>query len=445
MGSNRLNLEKFSFSGLKAVIWTDTFQAVIMYAGLLALVIKGTMSVGGLRNVFRIADEGGRLANAFNLDPDPFQYMTFWTAFMGGGLFTWIGVFGTSQVAMQRYRSLPSVGRAQAIAFINIPAMLVIMGLVYYLGITMYSYYAYCDPLKSKTLRSRDQLVIRYTLDVLGDVYGLPGLFMACVFSATLSTVSSGINSLSAAALEDYVRLCIKPNIDERNAMLFSKFVGLGYGVLSMVLAFAADPLGGILVALSTVTGSLGGPNVGLILAGILCPWANKIGGTVGVVVATALNIWIFTGSQIIKPPQTSLPTSIDGCSGNFSYTQPLNITIMPIPKTEWGLSKLYQLSFIMYGCMGTLISVVLCLLVSAVTGGSDVRRRRPDLLFWTRPCEDDEKKNGAVESEKSLSKVEGDCQQKHAKDSKVYPSDVSAIYRNEKVIGHIPGLVTRV
>lgn len=34
--------------GIKAVIWTDVIQIVIMYGVMLLIIIKGTMSVGGL-------------------------------------------------------------------------------------------------------------------------------------------------------------------------------------------------------------------------------------------------------------------------------------------------------------------------------------------------------------------------------------------------------------
>ena len=44
-----------------------------------------------------------------------------------------------------------------------------------------------------------------HVLHVAGDIPGLPGLFMAGVFSGSLSTISSGLNSLSAIALRDFL------------------------------------------------------------------------------------------------------------------------------------------------------------------------------------------------------------------------------------------------
>lgn len=46
---------------MKAVLWTDVFQVAVMFAGFFAVIIKGSMETGGIRNVWRIAGEGGRL------------------------------------------------------------------------------------------------------------------------------------------------------------------------------------------------------------------------------------------------------------------------------------------------------------------------------------------------------------------------------------------------
>ena len=38
--------------GLKAIVWTDVFQIFIMYGGILAIVIRGIIEVGGIQNVW---------------------------------------------------------------------------------------------------------------------------------------------------------------------------------------------------------------------------------------------------------------------------------------------------------------------------------------------------------------------------------------------------------
>ena len=46
---------------MKAVLWTDTFQAAIIVAGLLAVLIQGSIVVGGFGKAWEIADERQRI------------------------------------------------------------------------------------------------------------------------------------------------------------------------------------------------------------------------------------------------------------------------------------------------------------------------------------------------------------------------------------------------
>jgi solute carrier family 5 (sodium-coupled monocarboxylate transporter), member 8/12 len=54
---------------------------------------------------------------------------------------------------------------------------------------------------------------------------GLPGLFVAGIFSGSLSTVSSAVNSLAAVSLEDYLKVCFKfvifGNLKFKNVSIF--------------------------------------------------------------------------------------------------------------------------------------------------------------------------------------------------------------------------------
>lgn len=52
---------------MKAVVWTDVIQMCLMFFGLVMVFTKATYDVGGLPEVFRRANEAGRL-NLFRLD-----------------------------------------------------------------------------------------------------------------------------------------------------------------------------------------------------------------------------------------------------------------------------------------------------------------------------------------------------------------------------------------
>ena len=47
--------------GMKAVIWTDFVQMLIMIGGMLALTIKGTIDAGGANHVYEYAINNSRI------------------------------------------------------------------------------------------------------------------------------------------------------------------------------------------------------------------------------------------------------------------------------------------------------------------------------------------------------------------------------------------------
>jgi Na+/proline symporter len=57
-----------TIGGLRAVIWTDLFQALVMFVSLFFIIIKGLIDVGGFENLWEINSAGGRL-NFFDFNP----------------------------------------------------------------------------------------------------------------------------------------------------------------------------------------------------------------------------------------------------------------------------------------------------------------------------------------------------------------------------------------
>ena len=101
--------------------------------------------------------------------------------------------------------SLPTIEKAKTAVKFNFLISNTMMLMVGWLGMVMYKVYHDCDPITAKQVRTRDQMLPLHVLHVAGDLPGVPGLFMAGVFSGSLSTISSGLNSLAAIALRDFI------------------------------------------------------------------------------------------------------------------------------------------------------------------------------------------------------------------------------------------------
>jgi len=102
-----------------------------------------------------------------------------------------------------------------------LPILIVLSFATSFAGLCILHRFQDCDPLASGQIRSPDQLFPLYIVDRMSSVPGLPGLAVAGIFSGSLSTVSSAINSLAAVTLEDYIRPCV--SIQDSNSSLILK------------------------------------------------------------------------------------------------------------------------------------------------------------------------------------------------------------------------------
>jgi Na+/proline symporter len=63
-----------------------------------------------------------------------------------------------------------------------------------------------------------------FVIETFGRFPGLTGLFISCILSATLSTFSSGVNSMATVILEDIIkRLSTKHPISNERQLKLSK------------------------------------------------------------------------------------------------------------------------------------------------------------------------------------------------------------------------------
>ncbi|XP_021351291.1 sodium-dependent multivitamin transporter-like [Mizuhopecten yessoensis] len=232
--------------GLKAVIWTDVFQAAVMYTGMAAILIKGSIDAGGVKETWRIANENGRV-NLFNFDPDPTVRHTFWNLCIGS-LIRGFG-FMFNQSTIQRISATPTVKDAKRMLFITAPAFSITLTCAAIEGIVVYAYYHTlgCDPLKSKQINNPNQLIPFMVMDIFKNLPGMPGLFIASLFSASLSTLSSGLSSMSALLYTDVIKPHTKP-MSQFKATVIAKLAVVFFGCLAVCVAFLISLVGGNLV-----------------------------------------------------------------------------------------------------------------------------------------------------------------------------------------------------
>ncbi|KAL8569166.1 hypothetical protein ACOMHN_035436 [Nucella lapillus] len=308
-----------AMGGLRAVMYTDTFQAVVIMVGTLALIVKAVGDVGGVGEVWRIAKQGGRLDNFLDFDPDPRTRHTVWGLMVGGAVTT-ISLYGINQTIVQRYLAVHKLRHAQATVYMNLPATFLSITLFVVLGLVAYARYYQCDPLLTGRIQSFDQLIPLMVMEVLGKYPGLPGLLVACVFSASLSTVSSGVNALALVYLEDEVKplyqLIKKKPLTEQQALVVTKVLAVLFGLVTIGLAYVTGLMDQTLVTITIkAQGMTGGPLLGLFFLAMFCPSANSWGAGVGLLCGLAFSFWLGVGAILHGPPAPILPLTPINCS----------------------------------------------------------------------------------------------------------------------------------
>ncbi|XP_071172749.1 sodium-coupled monocarboxylate transporter 1-like isoform X2 [Mytilus edulis] len=375
-----------AIGGLKAVMWTDAFQMIIVFAGLMTLIIKATIEVGGIAKVFEKASAGGKL-EIDNFDPSPMVRHTVWTLILGGFM-TALTVYGGNQAMVQRYVSMKNLRGAQTALYLQLPASIVFTSLLVYTGLVLFAKYGDQSPVPC-IIPKADQLIPYLVMDVLGNAYGVPGLFVACIFSASLSTVSSGVNALALVFMTDIFKPIYKKitltEVNESKATVYSKVVALLYGLLTIGLAFLSQYFGTLILQISlSIFGMVGGPLLALFVMALFFPCINSLGATVGMICSLTFSFWLAIGTIASRPspPTYACPVDTNTTLTNYtthwttnyttlstttalynSSTDIENIQVAAAEKT--GLQTFYSISYLWYSTLAVLVAVSVALLVS--------------------------------------------------------------------------------
>jgi sodium-coupled monocarboxylate transporter 8/12 len=286
-----------AFGGMRAVIWTDVMQLVVLFGGQVAIVIVALSHVpGGLAQVVELGQQGGRLD--LSLSPDPTVRLTLWGLVIGAA-FMHLVQMATDQVSVQRYLSAKSLKEAQRGLWLKLWFVMPVSGVFYGTGLVLYAFYRVNgDPLAAGKITRADQILPYFVVNELPA--GLPGLFIAAIYAASMSTISSGINSLTSASLVDfYQRLWRRPDLSEHSQLRIARSLTFAYGALVIVLAFLVQRLGTLLEATNKVIGLIGGPLIGLFLLGMLTRRATARGAMIGWIGGLLLTLWVCFGTRI--------------------------------------------------------------------------------------------------------------------------------------------------
>ncbi|BFZ26142.1 hypothetical protein BsWGS_29181 [Bradybaena similaris] len=338
-----------------------------------------------MARVWEINERWSRI-KFFNFDTNPTTRHTFWNLVIGSAM-GWVGAYGIGQASVQRYSSLPTLNNARLSVLLNMLGLIILVTTTCMAGIVLFAYYAAqdCDPLGLDLVDNSNQLVPYFVMETLR-YPGVPGLFVASLFSGALSSVSSSLSALSAITWEDILKPHFDKGWSEHKKTVCTKLLVIGYGCLGVGVAFVAEKLEGtVLQAAVTFLGGIGGPLTGMFTLGAFFPWANSYGAMTGAVCGLGMSMWLSIGSYVEGIPKLQLPYPNGTCypESNVSLTVLTTVITMTTQMTDTTtitesgdgsvLKNFYKISYMWFTPISITTVVIVGLVVSFITGANSI------------------------------------------------------------------------
>lgn len=246
-----------SFGGLRTVVWTDLLQFILLSSAILLIII---LSYNGIKEL--LISGSIHLKPLHPIDPQFFSFdisvpITLPSALIGASI-AFFARYGADQMIIQRYKAAPSLKAAQKVLTIN---MVIVVGVLLLLIPFAFAIQQFAI---EKSLHPSTKPPLVYIIAFM-KAQPLPSLtlLILALFSATLSSIDSGINTIAVTVSEDIV----KRSIARKKSLSFCiGTVSIALGLLFIPLMASQDSLFSLI---NKSINAFGSPLLVLVLLGL--------------------------------------------------------------------------------------------------------------------------------------------------------------------------------
>lgn len=279
--------------GLKAVIWADAIQGIILIGGaVLCLAILMFSMPEGPMQTFELA-ANSPMGNKFSLGEftTDLTTSTFWVCLIYG-IFINLQNYGIDQNYVQRYHAAKTDKDAKFSALFGGYLFIPVSALFFLIGSALYSYYqAGVAELPAEIQAKPDYVFPYFIVNVLP--VGLRGLLIASIFAAGMSTVSTSVTSAATIILTDYVRPFFLRAKHQKLELAIVRFSSFAVGILGAIVAIAMLSVESIIDAWWTLSSIFSGGMLGLFLLGCIRQRISRLAAFLGCVAGVGVIAWI--------------------------------------------------------------------------------------------------------------------------------------------------------
>ena len=327
--------------GLRAVMWTDVLQFFVFFGTILfaaALLVRHSEDgASGLVKTYFAEREN--LVFDFTVDPR-LRFATI--AILLGSFLEGLSAFGADQVAVQRYVAARDMKTSQIGFMINLLGSTIVIPGLLIIGMGLYSFFYHHPDAMSRVAieaivssEGSEAAEIRQRMrSVIGDVSapklqqhyldhpaqlhadivqmklndqalpqfvrlnfpaGLIGLLVAALMAATMSSIDSGVHSVTTALLVDFRdRLFPKwrPSTEQAE-MRIARAMVVTIGAVAIVLACYVGQLGDVFAVAKKSVGAFAAPLLAVFILGLFVPRATSLGVFFGTWIGAALTLYL--------------------------------------------------------------------------------------------------------------------------------------------------------
>ena len=273
--------------GMKAVIWTEAIQGIILIGGALVCMFILLFDMpGGPVQTFSIAMEDGKFSlGSFG---SSLSESTFWVCLIYG-IFTNLQNYGIDQSYVQRYHTAKNEKEAKFSALFGGYLFIPVSAVFFMIGTGLYAFYTVHPGILPDGVGA-DYVFPFFIVNELP--VGLTGLLIASIFAAGMSTIATSVTSSSTIILTDYYQR-FRKHAGNRERMLVLKLSSVGVGVAGILVAFAFMSVQSALDAWWALASIFSGGMLGLFLLGYISKKARNFDAVLGVVCGVILVCWI--------------------------------------------------------------------------------------------------------------------------------------------------------
>ncbi len=283
-----------TLGGMLAVIWTDVFQAVVLLAG--ALVILVALLAAAPQpplETLAALKAAGRLS-AIDPAPDATRATTIWAGLLAMTVFH-VTVYGGNQMLVQRTLGAASVGAAKRSYVLMGYAAFPVYLLFFLIGVLAWGHY------QGRAFDNPNEIILTFARE--SGIPGLPGVLAAAVLAASMSTLSSAFNALATSTAIDFWQRHLRPGASDAALLNTTRWLTLAWGiaVVGPALGYAGSE-GSILETLSRIGSFFVGAKLAMFALGFFSRSTTERGLLIGVAAGFAA-LWFVAAHTAIAWP----------------------------------------------------------------------------------------------------------------------------------------------